>query len=70
MKYASAQEKQFVDNAIKSETYRIDASCKTIFKLNDEGNAYVFENTFWSLSVHCKNSDRFIIRAIYKEQQQ
>jgi len=66
MKYSSEQEKRFVDNAIKSNTYRIDSACKTIFKLNAAGNAYVFENTFWALNVHCKNSDRFIIRAIYR----
>jgi hypothetical protein len=68
MKYSSEQEKQFVDDAIKSNTYRIDSACKTIFKLNAAGNAYVFENTFWALKVHCKNTDRFIIRAIYRNE--
>ena len=67
MKYASEQEKQFVDDAIKNGTYRIDYAYRNIYFLSE--NAYLFDASFCGLDVSSKNSERFIIRALYRKKQ-
>ena len=64
MNYSSADEKEFVDNAITAGTYRIDYLYGKVLKIN--GSSYEFESTFHQLGVTSKNGERFIVRAIYR----
>ena len=64
MNYISQREKQFVDEAIKNSTYRIDYATQSIYILRN--GAYLFDASFFGLSVTSKNSERFIVRAIYR----
>jgi len=66
MKYASAQEKQFVNDAIKKGTYRIDYAFGQVLKLSIDGLSYMHDFSFYGLGVTSKNSERFIIRALYR----
>ena len=68
MKYSSEQEKQFVDDAIKNRIYRIDYAFGEVFKLNESREGYEADASFWGLGVSKENSERFIIRAIYRLQ--
>ena len=64
MKYASEQEKKFIDDAIANSTYRIDYAYQHIYSLYE--GAYLFESSFRNVGAAVKNTERFIIRAIYR----
>ena len=66
MKYASKQEKQFVNDAIEHDTYRIDYAFGQVLKLSIDGLSYMHDFSFYGLGVTNKNSERFIIRALYR----
>ena len=66
MKYSSEQEKQFVDDAIKNDTYRIDYAYQNIYLFDASQGAYLFDASFYGLGVTRKNSERFILRALYR----
>jgi hypothetical protein len=66
MKYLSEHEKQFVNDAVKSETYRIDHTYKTVSPWDKRQHGY----NFHALGVTSKNSDRYIVRAFYRKERQ
>jgi len=66
MKYASEREKQFVSDAIKNGTYRVDYAFGQVLKLSVDGLSYMHDCSFYGLGVTSKNSKRFILRAIYR----
>tara|TARA_R100000656_G_C3900519_1_gene118680 strand:+ start:117 stop:377 length:261 start_codon:yes stop_codon:yes gene_type:complete len=65
MDYASTNERQFIDDAIVNGTYKIDHSYKSVSRYDNRNKGF----NFLALGVTSRNSDRFILRALYRYEQ-
>ena len=66
MKYESKKEKELVGEAIKNDTFRIDYAYETIYEYSEEQNGYLKIYDFFCLGVSKSNTEKFIIRSVYR----